>query len=235
MSKGLILVVSLALLALLLAIALEKFPPPPLNVVLIITDDQGAHLSALGTKGLSTPNMDELAREGTLFTNAFAVAASCSPSRAAMLTGMYPHANGLWRNVHTPTLGDDEAQFTTSSTEVDAVGVHEYLKTLPEILRANGYFSAITQKLGVGPPWKFPYDSRNPVWKSPESFKKIIAQFIDEAGDRPFFIQANISPPHRNFDYFTFPQSWQRYAVWQRLPDPDAIEVPGYLVDNPLV
>ena len=237
MRKGMILVVSLALLALLLTAALEKFsnPSTPLNVVLIITDDQGAHLSALGTKGLSTPNMDELAREGTLFTNAFAVAASCSPSRAAMLTGMHPHANGLWRNVHTPTLGDDETQFTTASTEVDAVGVHEYLRTLPEILRANGYFSAITQKLGVGPPWKFPYDSRNPVWKSPESFKKVTAQFIDEAGDRPFFIQANISPPHRNFDYFTFPQSWQRYATWQRLPDPDAIEVPGYLADNPLM
>ena len=172
MSKGLILVVSLALLAVLLASALKNAPPPPLNVVLVITDDQGAHLSALGTKGLSTPNMDQLAREGTLFTNAFAVAASCSPSRAAMLTGMYPHANGLWRNVHTPTLGDDEAQFTTASTEVDAVGVHEYLRTLPEILREKGYFSAITQKLGVGPPWKFPYDSRNPVWKSPESFKK---------------------------------------------------------------
>lgn len=87
---------------------------PSPNVVLMVTDDQGAQMSALGTKGVSTPFMDQLAREGTLFTNAFSVSPSCSPSRAAILTGMYPHANGLWRNVYSPSLENVPAIPSTS-------------------------------------------------------------------------------------------------------------------------
>ena len=201
------------------------------NVVLIVTDDQGAQMSALGTKGVSTPFMDQLAREGTLFTNAFSVSPSCSPSRASILTGMYPHAHGLWRNVYSPSLEDDDIQFTRSATPVDHVGIHEYLSTLPEILRANGYFTAITQKLGAGPPWKFPYDARRHTWRTPRLFKESIGQFIEEAGGRPFFIQANISPPHRNFDYFRFHEKMSP----QFLPHPGRIEVPGYLADTPVM
>ena len=210
----------------------DRTPRSPLpNVVLMVTDDQGAQMSALGTKGVSTPFMDQLAREGTLFTNAFSVSPSCSPSRAAILTGMYPHANGLWRNVHSPSLEDDDVQFTRSAATVDPVGVHEYLSTLPEILRANGYFTAITQKLGAGPPWKFPYDARRHTWKRPRLFKESIGQFIEEAGGRPFFIQANISPPHRKFGYFRFHERMSP----RFLPHPDDIEVPGYLADTPMM
>ena len=210
----------------------DRTPRSPLpNVVLMVTDDQGAQMSVLGTKGVSTPFMDQLAREGTLFTNAFSVSPSCSPSRAAILTGMYPHANGLWRNVYSPSLKDDDMQFTRSAATVDPVGVHEYLSTLPEILRANGYFTAITQKLGAGPPWKFPYDARRHTWKRPRLFKESIEQFIEEAGGRPFFIQANISPPHRKFGYFRFHEKMSP----RFLPHPDDIEVPGYLADTPMM
>ena len=106
----------------------------PLNIVFILTDDQGAHLSALGTKGISTPNVDALAKNGIHFINSFAVVPSCSPSRGSIMTGMYPHANGHWRNTVTPRLNEPESEFGRDSKTVDKVGIHEYLKTLPELL-----------------------------------------------------------------------------------------------------
>ncbi|WP_460543233.1 sulfatase family protein [Echinicola sediminis] len=198
------------------------------NIIFILTDDQGAHLSALGTKGIHTPNLDRLAREGVLFTNSFATVASCSPSRSSIMTGMYPHANGHWRNTITPKLSDPDTEFGRQSSTVDKVGVHEYIKTLPEVLKAHNYYTAITQKFHMSPPWKFPYSSRNPVHHDPEKYKKVITQFIEESGSQPFFIQANISPPHRNFDHHMkkFPQY---------LTKPDEIAVPDYLPDTPLI
>jgi len=198
----------------------------PLNVVLILTDDQGGHLSAMGTKGIKTPNADELAKNGMMFTNAFAVVPSCSPSRGSIMTGMYPHANGHWRNTFTPKLSDGDKEFTRESSTIDKVGVHEYIKTLPELLHENGYFTAITQKFHLSPPWKFPYSARNAVQNNPGEFKKVMSEFIEDAGDKPFFFQANIAPPHRNLD--THMEEFPEF-----LPDKDSIEVPEYLPDTP--
>ena len=196
-----------------------------LNVVLILTDDQGYHLSALGTKGIKTPNADLLAKNGVLFTNSFAVVPSCSPSRSSIMTGMYPHANGHWRNTITPKLSDSDKEFTRESSSIDDVGVHEYIQTLPELLQENGYFTAITQKFHMSPPWKFPYSTRNEIQNNPEEFKKVISEFIKDAGAKPFFIQANIAPPHRNLDIHMnqFPEF---------LPNIDSIETPPYLADT---
>lgn len=198
----------------------------PLNVVFILTDDQGAHLSALGTPGIQTPHIDALAENGILFTNAFAAVPSCSPSRSSINTGMYPHANGHWRNTITPVLGAPDSEFGRESSTVDQVGIHEYIPTLPEMLKDAGYFTAITQKFHMSPPWKFPYSSRNPVHHNPEKYRRVIGDWIDAAEDRPFFIQANISPPHRPFfkDLEAFPE----YRV-----NPDSIRVPADLPDTP--
>ncbi|MGB5821104.1 MAG: sulfatase [Saonia sp.] len=204
----------------------ESETKKPLNVVLILTDDQGAHLSALGTRGISTPNVDQLAKEGMLFINSFAVVPSCAPSRSSIMTGMYPHSNGHWRNTITPKLSDGDEEFGRASSIVDKVGIHEYIQTLPELLQQHGYFTAITQKFHMSPPWKFPFNARNSTQNDPAAFKKVISGFIADAGDAPFFFQANVSPPHRNFDHHMnkFPQF---------LADTDTIEVPAYLPDTP--
>lgn len=200
----------------------------PLNVVLILMDDQGYDTSVDGMTGIKTPNFDAFAKEGMRFTNAYASVPSCSPSRSSINTGMYPHANGHWRNTITPSLKDDDDAFGRQATRVDKVGIHEYIKTLPEILQENGFFTAITQKFHMSPPWKFPYTERNPVHNDPEQYKKVISAFIDESGDKPFFFQANISPPHRNFDSHMnkFPQY---------MPDVNNIVVPDYLADTPMM
>lgn len=71
----------------------------PPNVVLILVDD--LRWDDLGIEGhpfAETPNIDQLAREGVRFRNAFATTPLCSPSRAAILTGQYAHTNGIIDN-----------------------------------------------------------------------------------------------------------------------------------------
>ncbi|SFB94135.1 N-sulfoglucosamine sulfohydrolase [Algibacter lectus] len=200
----------------------------PLNVVLILLDDQGYDTAIDGTKGIKTPNFDKFTRKGMRFTNSYASVPSCSPSRSSINTGMFPHANGHWRNTITPKLSDPDSFFGKESPTVDAVGIHEYIKTLPEVLKEYGFFTAITQKFHMSPPWKFPYSDRNPVHNNPEEYKRVISEFIDNAGSQPFFFQANISPPHRNFD--THMNEFPEYMV-----DPSIITVPEYLPDTPLM
>jgi hypothetical protein len=70
------------------------------NILLIYADDLGyGDVSCYGAKRLLTPNVDRLAREGLRFTDAYAPAATCTPSRYAMLTGQY-----AWRKKGTGVL-----------------------------------------------------------------------------------------------------------------------------------
>lgn len=60
------------------------------NIVWIVSDDLGVELGCYGDPYVATPHLDRIAREGVRFTNAHAVAPVCSPSRSALMTGMYP-------------------------------------------------------------------------------------------------------------------------------------------------
>ena len=85
---------SLRLSALLLALIsltpLQAQQAP--NIVVILADDMAwDDLGAFGNKNVRTPNLDRLAAEGMTFEQAFLTISSCSPSRASILTGRYPH------------------------------------------------------------------------------------------------------------------------------------------------
>ena len=81
------------------------------NLVVVMTDDQ-AHwtIGAYGNRQCPTPNMDRLAREGALFTNAFSVAPLCSPSRATFLTGLYPTQAGVSDVLYWTLIGRAQAR-----------------------------------------------------------------------------------------------------------------------------
>jgi len=69
------------------------------DVIVLLTDQQrGDAFGAAGAGDLRTPAMDRLAREGVMFTRAFAATPQCSPSRAALLTGRHPHRTGVMGN-----------------------------------------------------------------------------------------------------------------------------------------
>ena len=107
------------------------------NVVLIYADDLGyGDVGAYGATGISTPNMDRLARGGVRFTQGHAASATCSPSRYALLTGEYP-----WRK---------EGARILSGTAPLLIGTEQ--TTLPGMFKAQGYHTGIVGKwhLGLG-------------------------------------------------------------------------------------
>ena len=70
------------------------------NIIKIICHDIGKHLGCYGVKSVSTSTIDSLAKEGILFNNSFATSPGCSPSRAAIATGRYPHNTGVLGLAH---------------------------------------------------------------------------------------------------------------------------------------
>src|SRR5690606_26626540 len=71
------------------ASARQQPPPVRPNILWISTEDMSPHLGAYGDRLARTPTLDRLAAESLRFTNAFATAPVCAPSRAAIITGMY--------------------------------------------------------------------------------------------------------------------------------------------------
>lgn len=109
------------------------------NIVLILADDLGyGDVSCYGATHVKTPNIDRLAAEGIRFTDAHAVAATCTPSRFALLSGIYP-----WRKRGTGILPGDAALIIPPGSV-----------TLPSILKNSGYTNGVVGKwhLGLGTP-----------------------------------------------------------------------------------
>ncbi len=78
----------------------------PPNIVYIHSHDTGRYIQPYGRQ-VVTPNIQRLADQGLLFRNAFAASPSCSPSRAALLTGRWPHCNGMNGLAHRGFALDD--------------------------------------------------------------------------------------------------------------------------------
>jgi len=118
------------------------------NILFIVSDNQPASiLGAYGNPDVRTPNIDQLASEGTLFTRAFAVHGMCSPTRATLLTGLLPSQHGVqdW-------LDDEEMKNWPS----DWNAIREY-RTLPYTLKNRGYETSLIGKWHLGQP-KLPND-----------------------------------------------------------------------------
>ncbi len=189
------------------------------NVLLIVADDQGAEMGCLGTSGLATPNMDALAAQGVLFQagNVFCAYPSCSPSRASMLTGVYPHTHRITRNV-PEFFGGNAAEWEAKLPPAwREFRIPAPLPTLPQLLNPAGYYTGISHKFHILPHKAFPFDEW--ISGSPES----VEQFIAHAGGKPFFLMHNISPPHRPFAL------WVKRAA-QRV-EPAQVKVPDFLPD----
>ena len=77
----------------------------PPNVLLLLFDKcRTDFVGAYGGRDAQTPNLDQLASSGILFEHAYTPQALCGPARASMLTGLYPHAHGVRRNVYPAPL-----------------------------------------------------------------------------------------------------------------------------------
>jgi arylsulfatase A-like enzyme len=128
------------------------------NIIVILVDDMG--FSDLGCYGseIPTPNLDALAQGGLKFTD-FHNDSRCCPSRATLLTGLYPHAAGVG---HMTEARKDDAGDVLPGYEGH---LNDNCVTLAEVLHGAGYFTAMTGKWHVGQngmkgvvPWKRGFD-----------------------------------------------------------------------------
>ena len=69
------------------------------NVIILVSHDTGRHVSPYGIDTVDTPNFEKLAAESVRFSNAFCATPQCSPARAALFSGRYPHSVGVMGNV----------------------------------------------------------------------------------------------------------------------------------------
>lgn len=198
-------------------LAAEDRPP---NVIVILTDDQGTiDANCFGAKDLVTPGIDGLAERGVRFTQFYAAAPVCSPSRAGLNTGRYPVRAGVPGNV---------------SSQQGHAGMSPDQVTMAEMFRAAGYATAHVGKwhLGYTPDtmpnnqgfdhsfghmggcidnyshffyWQGP--NRHDLWRNgtevyhdgryfPDLMVDETVQFIEQQRERPFFVYFAINLPH---------------------------------------
>ncbi len=128
-------VVFLGLILLLLGCSQMEEKKP--NVILIMIDDQGyGDIAAHGNEFIKTPNIDELYRKSARFTD-YHVSPTCSPTRAAVLTGHHSNRTGVWHTVNGRSL------------------ILERETTMAQVFKDNGYNTAIFGKWHLGDNYPF--------------------------------------------------------------------------------
>ncbi len=179
------------------------------NVLWISFEDTTPRFGCYGDRVARTPNVDRLAAEGCLFTNAFTTAPVCAPSRSAVITGMYPTAIGTH---HMRTTHQNPAT-PEMATPYSAMIPH-YVKCFTEYLRAAGYFCTNNSKTDYQftPPqtaWDWCRDGAHWRWRGP---------------DQPFFAVFNLNATHES-------GMWEKKGS-QVTTDPNSVSLPPYLPDT---
>jgi arylsulfatase A-like enzyme len=185
------------------------------NIVWIVCEDMSPHLSAFGEKMIQTPNLDQLAEDGIRYTNAYAVAGVCAPSRSGIITGMYPTSIGT-NNMRTTTGPRGGGEIDKIPAPYSAVLPAE-VKGFPEYLRLNGYYCSNNSKQD--------YQFKAPVTMWDESSKK--AHWRNRPANTPFFAVFNLEITHES-------NLWTRENE-SLLADPQKVVVPPYYPDVPEV
>ena len=199
----------------------EKTKP---NILFCIMDDASPHMGAYGCKWAKTPAFDRLAKEGVLFTNAYTPNAKCAPSRASVLTG-----RNSW-------------QLEEAANHVNYFPAK--FKTFPEVLRENGYVTALTgkgwgpgnpglkdgkERLLIGDEWN---NIKMKPWAkgmSNEDYTANFNAFLDSTKEgQPWFFWFGAREPHRGYEYL----SGAKYGN-KKLSDIDS--VPAFWPDNEIV
>lgn len=194
------------------------------NILFCIWDDASPHMSAYGYDWCKTPNFDNIAEMGILFTNAYTPNAKCAPSRSNILTG-----RNSW-------------QLEEAANHV--LNFPAKFKTFPEVLRENGYVTAKTGK-GWGPGDPGMIDGRerlligesyNDIKMKPwaggmsnEDYASNFDAFLDSIGeDQSWFFWYGAREPHRRYEY----GSGQEVGG-KKISDIDS--VPAFWPDNEII
>ena len=179
------------------------------NIVLVLWHDLGDWLGCYGYQPTPSPHADALSRQGVRLTNYFSACPICCPSRAAMLTGLLPHANGVNGQINR---GWD---------------LDRHISPLAQILRDEGYTTYL-----VG----FSHACQDPTWEGfdnlqggpdPEQPAKARAIFErhsqQTSDDSPFFLTLTTQAVHRPFGGDHNPGLVDQVSLPPYLPDLPAV------------
>ncbi len=168
------------------------------NVLYVHSHDTGRYVRPYGYD-VPTPNLQALAERGVLFRQAFCAAPTCSPSRAALLTGRWPHASGM--------LGLAHRGFALS----------DYGQHVVHTLKAAGYATALAGVQHVAADAaEIGYDRILCPPQSTEAVARTVAEFLRAPPAQPFFLSVGFLETHRVFPP-PDPADDPRYG---RAPDP---------------
>lgn len=197
----------------------EDIPYKP-NIIWIIVEDMSGHWSCYGETTIRTPNIDKMADEGELFENAFVTSPICSPSRSAMVTGMYSTTFGAHNHrsqVQEGKGGGNQAYF-------DSYELPEEIPFLPRLFKEAGYYTVLgneqsilnnqnkSQKLGKTD-YNFEWDSS---WYDSNDWKY-------RQNGQPFFAQIQL----RGGKF--------RNAPVENPVNPDEVKIPPYYPNDAVI
>ena len=196
--------------------------PTQPNILFMHSHNTGQYVQPYG-HAIPTPNLQRLAEEGTLFRRAFAAAPTCSPSRAAFLSGMAPHSCGM--------LGLAHRGFSMT----------DYRQHVVHTLKANGYFTALAGVEHTAPDVQTVgydailsgHDTNYPQEPNFRSATEATVDFLRSGRSQPFFLSFGLNETHRPFpkaDPANFPAEDARYCC-PVSPFPDTPETRAEMAD----
>ncbi len=189
------------------------------NILWITVEDLSPRLGPYGDSTVATPNIDRLAAQGIRYTSVFSVSGVCAPSRAALITGMYPTSIGAQ---HMRTISRTSSIDKVTDPEALAIPVYEAVpppevRCFTEYLRARGYYCSNNAKTD--------YQFHPPITAWDESSRE--AHWRKRPPGIPFFAVFNFNTTHES-------------QVWVRAEDPLVVEpsrvvLPPYYPDTPII
>lgn len=185
--------VLIALLALVPARGQSPAVPDRPNILWLVAEDMSPYLASFGDPTVSTPNLDRLAAEGVRFTNVYSVSGVCSPSRAALATGMYP-----------TSIGAHHMRTTYQQPEAREMGIIDYevvppphVRMVSEIMREHGYYTSNNSKED------YQFHPSLMAWDETSLF----AHWRNRPEGKPFFSVFNFGVTHEG-------QIWNPATTW---------------------
>lgn len=190
------------------------------NIIWISLEDTSPRFGCYGDPLARTPSIDKLAAAGTMYSNAFATAGVCSPSRSSIITGMYPTAIGA-HHMRTEHVN----KFTPELPTPYAVVPPAHVKTFTEYMRAEGYFCTNN--------WKTDYQFPSPLTAWDEDGRE--AHWRHRKPGQPFFAVFNHMLTHESSMWgdmirkYTDPEA---VGDIPRVTEPELVKLPPYLPDT---
>ena len=175
------------------------------NIVYIHSHDSGRYLSPYG-QSVPTPNLQRLAQEGILFRKAFSAAPTCSPSRAALLTGLYPHSSGMLGLAHRGfSLNDYQQHIVHTLKPAGYTSVLAGLQHVAKVPETIGYDRVL------------PHKDTSAVHVAPAA-----VGFLDSKPAPPFFLDIGFFETHREYPEATAEDKANYSPLPRPIPDTSA-------------